>query len=49
MGEATRGAKKGVPWELINANDLVLTAESEEKVSKHLRDGDKEWKHEISK
>ena len=32
MDEATRGASRGAPWELVYADDLVLTAETEEEV-----------------
>ena len=30
--EATKECRKGTPWELLYADDLVLTAESEEEV-----------------
>ena len=32
MEEATKECRKGTPWELLYADDLVLTAESEEEV-----------------
>ena len=32
MGEATKECRVGDPWELLYANDLVLTAESQEGV-----------------
>ena len=30
MEEATRECRRGDPWELLHADDLVLTAESKE-------------------
>ena len=32
MDEATRGARKGSPWELVYADDLIVTAETEQEV-----------------
>ena len=40
MDEATRGARKGTPWELVYADDLVVTAETEQEA----RDSFERWR-----
>ena len=45
MDEATMECRRGDPWELLYAEDVVLTAESREEVTEMLED----WKGALEK
>ena len=46
MEEATRECTRGVPWDMLYANDIVITATSKEEVSSGLRSGRCQWRRE---